>query len=186
MQHSAAPMHCQHCKDDQNFTIHAAPGLARGAIEHQSQGYLHRYRSSQAPMMMKISPSTQRIALRTQLPNTNAGACCLDTATTNSNDEALCRPPSPRTAGRRWPKAGWGALFAPRRRLALSSLSSTTASTALTDCPCTLSNRSVMAASDFARGSKRWFSRSMQVRPRGRPKSEPEMSLTPFPQPSPT
>jgi len=26
----------------------------------------------------------------------------------------------------------------------------------------------------------------MQVRPRGRPKSEPEMSLTPFPQPSPT
>ena len=90
MQQSAAPMQCQHCKDDQNFTIHAAPSLAHGAIEHQRRGCLHRCRSSRAPTMMNISPSMQRIAPRLQLPNTNAGACCLDTAAPNSNDEAVC------------------------------------------------------------------------------------------------
>jgi hypothetical protein len=42
--------------------------------------------------MMKISPSMQRIALRLQLPSTNARACCLDTAATNSDDEAVCFP----------------------------------------------------------------------------------------------
>ena len=85
-------MQCQHCKDDQNFTIHAAPSLAHGAIEHQRRGCLHRSRSSRASTMMKISPSTQRFALRLQLPNTNAGACCLDTAAPNPDDEAVCFP----------------------------------------------------------------------------------------------
>jgi len=42
--------------------------------------------------MMKISPSMQRIALRLQLPSTNAGACCLGTAATNSDDEVVCFP----------------------------------------------------------------------------------------------
>lgn len=99
MQPHATPLQCQHCGDDQNFTIDAAQSLACGAVEHQRRGGLLRRCSSQASTMIKISPLMQLSASRTQLQSTNAEACCLDTAATGSDDGPDCCP-YPRLQGK--------------------------------------------------------------------------------------
>ena len=168
MQHSAAPMQYQHCNDDQNFTIHAAPSLARGVIEHQRRVCLHRCRSSRAPTMMKISPSLQRIAPRLQLPNNNAGACCLDTAAPDSNVEAICLPsPAQRGEGGQRPDEGRSSHradvsgLAAYRQKGIDGLRQHTQKQ-----KCWRSER-------FRQRIEALMRRSMQLGPRGRPKSNP-------------
>ena len=103
-------------KDDENFTIDAAPSPAHGVIEPRYRGFLLRRLSDRHPKAMNISPALQLSASRMQLPCTGAAACFLDTAAADLDDDAAgsthaaCSP-SP-LSGCQTPEAPRQAVFA--------------------------------------------------------------------------
>ena len=78
MRLNASPLQYQHCRDDENFTTHAAPSPACGAIEPRYRGFLLRCQSDRDPKMMKISPPMQLQASPTEPSNPDTEALCSD------------------------------------------------------------------------------------------------------------